>query len=90
MMQVSVLDFEHSVFELDRIRVVIRATEGSMVEAYPFKRKAPGNMTIGSFINNRIIPFIDDNQFEIIDGAGSLYIHKRRTVSSIRESYTEG
>lgn len=88
-MKVGITDFENIVFTLDGIRIVIRYGIGAKVEEYPFKRKAPGTMSLKNFLAKRVLPFIGVKQVEVIDGYGNSMIHMSKKISEIRNSYME-
>ena len=85
-MTVPVWEFENAVWELEDIRLVVRANRFEEVEAYDFERAYPGNRTLGSFIDTRIRPLLGDRDFAVIGGRG-LLPRGLTHVSRIRQSY---
>ena len=82
----TVRDFERAVWETERIRIVIRATENSQVEEYTFANAADRNWRITELINNRIKPLIGDRQVVVIRGDGT-QPHGGVKLETLRASY---
>ena len=82
----TVLEFEKRVFQLEEIVIVIRATRGTMVEEYEFKRKAADNSSVTDWLETRIYPRTGENQIEVIGGNYS-QPHGRTRLDTLRATY---
>lgn len=85
-MTVPVWEFENAVWELEGIRLVVRADRFEEVAAYGFESAFPGERDLADLINTRIRPLLGDKDFAVIDGRGQL-AQGGTHMSSIRQSY---
>ena len=82
----NVMTFEEKVWEIDQIRVVIRAPWDKEVGDFDWKNKAADNSSITNWLDNRILPKIGGLSAIIIEGTG-LKPHGRKTLDKVRNSY---
>jgi hypothetical protein len=83
----NISSIEDKIFELEEIRIIIRASRYTLVKAYNYERKAPGSMTVKDWLNTRIKPAIGGLEVEILRGDGQIMIHPSANLESIRSSY---
>lgn len=85
----KVCEFEDKVWEIERVRIVIRAKSNEEVQLYDFKRAAPeGKNNLTWFINKRVQPRLADNMEVVtIDGSGNVPRGKM-LLSTLRQTYT--
>lgn len=83
------VQIEQSVFELEDIRIVIRADKKANLGEFEFVRKAAGNSSINEWIESRLAPILNGHDIVVVDGTGA--IPSRRTkLSTLRASYDRG
>ena len=83
---VSVRDFEQAVYELEEVRIVVRASLRTKVAAYAYTRKAAGNTSVNDWLDSRIHPLIDGAEVSVINGNGGIP-HGRTKLENIRSGY---
>lgn len=83
----SILNFESKVFELEDIRIIIRAPEDSKVLKYYYSKRSSEDKSISDFINTRIKPLIGNFNVVVISGNGMATQHPRTKMKTIRNSY---
>ena len=88
MAKVSVAAFESKVFELEEVRIVVRADPNAMVDDYDFQRGASAGTSITKWLDNRIKPLIDGYPVVVVDGEGSIP-NGRTHMANLRRSYIE-
>ena len=79
-------EIEQAVFELDEIRIVIRAKTNTPLGSYQYTRKAAENASVAEWLDQRIRPIVDDHGVVVIDGNGNVP-HGRTRLSTLRASY---
>ena len=77
---------ERQVFELEEIRVVIRAPKNELLDAYNYLRKTPASTSVTEWYSNRLKPLLGNYEAEIIDGRGNIP-HGRTNIETVRNSY---
>lgn len=82
----KVSEFEEKVWELDAIRILIRASSDTEVEGYARQKAAQENWRITQFIKSRIQPKIGDLEVIVLQGDGE-QPHGSVKLRSIRNSY---
>ncbi len=86
---ISATDLERQIFELEEIRVVIRAPRETKFDSYNYERKAAANSSISDWYNTRLKPILgSDFDAEIISGYGTSP-HGRTKIENVRNSYAE-
>jgi hypothetical protein len=83
----KVSEFEEKAWEIDGIRIVIRAPGNTKVSAYSYKRAAANTMSITEYLNSRINPGIKSYEVFVVQGSGER-LNGRTRLSRVRESYT--
>lgn len=78
--------FENRVWELEKIRIVVRADCREEVGKYGFGYKATRNMTMARFVGDRIMGSIGDFGVEVVDGSGRIP-DGNALVGTVRDSY---
>lgn len=79
-------DIEDAVFELEQVRIVIRAGSREDLEDFNFQRKAAGNSSITEWLETRILPIVNGNEVVVINGRGEIP-HGRTRMQNLRDSY---
>jgi hypothetical protein len=83
---VTASEIEQAVFDLEEIRIVIRASLRTQLGDFNYSRKAAGNSSITEWLEQRIHPIITGNQVVVVDGSGALP-HGRTKLEKLRASY---
>lgn len=86
--KVSVSEFERQVFELEEVKIVVRAPRGQSVPSYDYERKADKSSSVAEWSDKRLKPSLKDVEFEIVKGDGSVP-HGRTKMETVRSSYKE-
>jgi hypothetical protein len=81
-----VSEVESRVYELEEVRIVIRADSNEEVGTFNYSRKAPGTASITEWLDQRIYPLVGNHGVVVIDGNGATP-HRRTRMSTLRESY---
>jgi hypothetical protein len=79
-------EIEQAVFDLEEVRMVIRAPIREQLEDFDYDRKAAGNTSITDWLDQRIKPLIGSFQVAVVDGTGALP-HGRTRMDKLRDSY---
>ncbi|MEG2164628.1 MAG: hypothetical protein RRY55_09175 [Bacteroidales bacterium] len=79
---------EREIFEIEEIRVVIRAEKSKLFDNYSYQRKAAGNTSITDWYNTRLKPLISAYEATVIDGNGNVP-HGRTNIETVRDSYVK-
>jgi hypothetical protein len=80
-------DIEQAVFELEEVRIVIRASVNEDLGDYQYDRKAAGNSSITDWLEQRIRPLLNGHSVVVVDGSGALP-HGRTKMEKLRASYS--
>lgn len=83
---VTIADFEDQVWSLEGVRIVVRATQSTMVKRYDYSRKIAASTSVTDWGNGRIKPLLCDLDFYVVDGSGTRP-HGRTNMGTIRDSY---
>lgn len=85
----SATDIEQAVYNIEEIRVVIRAPQSHMFQqGYNYCRKAAATTSIKDWMEKRLIPILDGQQAVVIDGNGQIP-HGRTKIETVRQSYVK-
>ncbi len=85
---ISKEQFEEQVFIREGIRIVIITSDSCLFPEYDYQRRAPGNMTLSVWIENRIAPLIGKTATIVtIKGNGTKAVNQT-TLETVRKSYT--
>lgn len=89
MSKITASELERKIYELEEVRVVIRADKGNTFEDYDYTRKAATNTSISEWLNIRVKPLLDSGvQVDVIDGTGN-NPHGRTNIENVRNSYVK-
>ena len=77
---------EQSVYDLEGIRIVVRANAGHQCMPYSFQRMAANNASITEWLTQRVLPSANGAEVEVVNGFGGTP-HGRTKLSTVRESY---
>ena len=79
--------FEQQVWEVEGIRIVVRADENDELEEYGYKRAAPETWSTREFLENRIEPLVGDRRVVVIRGDGKKS-YRSVKLRNLRETYS--
>ncbi|AEO48680.1 hypothetical protein [Rhodospirillum rubrum] len=79
-------EIEQMVFELEEVRIVIRASVNAELGDYEYSRKAAGSASITEWLQQRIYPIIEGYDVVVTDGTGAIP-HGRTKMETLRSSY---
>jgi hypothetical protein len=79
-------ELEQAVFDMDEIRVVVRANTGTDLDDYKFVRKAAGSASLTDWLDQRIRPLLRGHEVAVVDGNG-VSPHGRTQIEKVRASY---
>lgn len=79
-------EIEQAVFDLDEIRIVIRAKTSEDLGSYTYSRKAAENTSVSEWLEQRIKPIVNSHGVVVVDGRGNIP-HGRTKLSRVRRSY---
>ncbi len=65
-------DFEQRVWDLERIRIVVRADRYDEVEDYDYKNAANENWRTSEFLKNRVVGRVGGREVTVIQGDGKI------------------
>lgn len=82
----KIFEFEEKVWEIEGIRVIVRASSDETVSDYNFKNGAQENWRITQLIEKRIQPKIGEREVIIIQGDGE-QPHGRVILRTVRRTY---
>ena len=82
----TVEEFEARVWEVEDIRIVIRAPAGEEVDDYGYENAREANHTLAALIDQRIRPCIGDREVIAINGSVQR-VHRGTRLRTIRTSY---
>jgi hypothetical protein len=79
-------EIEQKVFELEHVRIVIRAKSSESLGDYSYLRKAADGSSITEWIHSRLKHIVGDSDVVVVDGSGAIP-HGRTRMSTLRASY---
>lgn len=79
-------EIEQTIFDLEEVRITIRAPTNITMGDYIYTRKAAGNASITEWLLQRVIPIIGGYEVVVIDGTGAIP-HGRTKMETLRASY---
>ena len=82
----KVAEFEKKVWDLDGVRVVIRAATKEKVANYTNKNAVQKGTSVTDYLTRRIGPLIDPYTAVVVGGAGNV-VNGKTLINSVRESY---
>ncbi len=79
-------EIEQKVFELEQVRIFIRAKSSENFGDFKYMRKAADASSITEWLLSRIRPLVGDSEVVVVDGSGAIP-HGRTRMSTLRASY---
>ena len=83
----TVQEFEDKVWEVEGIRIVIRANTKDSVTAYNYQNAAQETWRVTQWLKNRIRPKLRNKQVALVEGNGE-EPHGRTILRTLRKSYS--
>ena len=80
-------EFEQKVWDVDGIRIVIRAPWGTEVDAYDWVNAANAGWRVNHYCAQRIATRLRGLEYQVLDGYGQAP-HGNTQLSGIRAGYT--
>jgi hypothetical protein len=84
----KVWEFEDKVWEIDRIRIVVRAPTTADVSDYTKTNAANEGISIAKYLETRIEPCIGRFEVTVLSGDGE-FLNKKSHVGTVRQSYSK-
>jgi hypothetical protein len=82
----NITDFERKVWEVDRLRVIVRAPNDATVQDFTQRIAAGQGQRLTEYLEARIYPRVAPYEVTIVSGDGSLP-RLRTLVGTVRQSY---
>ena len=82
----TVYEFEQKVFELEGVRIVIRATGAAKLGSYDYVKSYPQSNTVMSWLKTRVFGKTGNLDVVVIDGAGALP-NRKMHMATLRDGY---
>ncbi len=82
----NVVEFEQKVFEIEDVRVVVRAASNDKIGDYSYQKCSPRGNSIADWVKQRIAPNVNGREVVVIDGSGAIP-NRRTLMSTLRHSY---
>ena len=83
-----VKDFERRVFEVENIRLVIRANRDDVVGDIDWSEPSDGNWSKNDWFTRRIAPLTRGFETAVINGKGDI-VHGRTRLRTLRNTYRD-
>ncbi|WP_375428141.1 hypothetical protein [uncultured Sphingomonas sp.] len=80
------LTLEQKIFELEGVRVIVRASGDEKVGKYDYQRCATGTMTLADWLKKRVYPLTGDLDVVVVNGRGEMP-HGKTHMNTLRDSY---
>jgi hypothetical protein len=88
MAKIPVREFEKKVRELEEVSIVILAPSSTLVEDYTYQKKAASTASITEWLDTRVKPAINGQEFSIINADYTPNTpHGRTKLETLRSSY---
>ena len=81
-------ELERQIFEVEEVRVIIRAPRSSTFPPYPYQRKSSSSTSVSDWLEQRIKPLLGEIQVDVIKGDGNCP-HGRTNMETLRNSYAK-
>lgn len=81
-------ELEQVIFDVDEIRVVVRASLSTDLDDYNYVRKAAGTVSLTDWLDQRIKPLLRGHDVAVVNGNG-VSPHGRTQIEKIRSSYVD-
>lgn len=82
------IEFEDKVWEIERIRIVLRCPPHTQVGEYDYKNAASENISITEWLRGRVLPKLNNIDVEVLGGNGE-QPHGRSLLRTVRHSYAK-
>lgn len=82
----TVQEFEQAVWQVEGIRVVVRAAPSAEVGSYPYRNAAIKSNSVTQWLESRIAPQLENYGVQVVDGYG-VRPHGGTSLRKIRASY---
>jgi hypothetical protein len=82
----TVGEFEDAVWNLENVRIVVRASRHEDVDDYDYARQCAATKTVAWWLENRVKPLLGDVGVAVIDGAGER-VRRNSKMATVRDSY---
>ena len=82
----NVAEFEQKIFEVEEVRLVVRAPAGTQIGDYDFQRCAASGTSVTEWLKQRVWPRVNGLEVVVVDGSGA-YPHGRTRMSTLRDTY---
>jgi hypothetical protein len=83
----KVVDFEQRVWQLEGVRIVVRADQQHDVEDYDYKNAANENLRTSEFLKNRVVGRVSGKEVTVIRGDGKI-AHGNLLLHALRKTYS--
>ncbi len=77
---------EQKIFELEGVRIIVRAASDEKVGKYDYQRCATGSMSTADWLKTRVYPLTGDLEIVVVNGRGELP-HGKTHMGTLRDSY---
>ena len=84
----TVIEFEEKVFEIEEVRIVIRARSNTQIKDYSYKKSYPQGNSISDWIKTRVTPNVSDYDVVVIDGTGA-NPHRGMLMKRLKKTYVD-
>ncbi|MFQ2214321.1 hypothetical protein [Aeromonas dhakensis] len=82
----TVEELEEAIWEIEGIRVIIRAPEGQVVDDYGYQNAAYQTWNVKKFLDDRVRPCVPGYEVMVIQGNGE-EPHNRTLLRNVRPTY---
>lgn len=82
----NVSEFEEKVWDVDRIRIVVRAPENTIIGDYMWTNASSESSRVTQWLEGRITPNVDGHQVVVLQGDGE-EPHGRVILRTLRQTY---
>ena len=82
----TIRELENTIWDQDRVRIVVRDESTAKVDSYSHKNAAKENWSIATFLQNRVKPLVQGREVVVLEGSGRV-ANGNKLLKNIRESY---
>ena len=82
----QVWKLEQKIFELEGVRIFVRAASDEKVGKFDYQRCTRGNMSIADWLETRVYPLTGDFEVVVVNGRGEMP-HGKTHMTTLRDSY---